>query len=238
MSINAAESKEADEVCASCGIAPVDDIKLKICNGGCDLVKYCSNTCQENHREQHEEDCKKRKAEIRDKELFEQPEETHLGECPICFLPLSLDPDKSSFYSCCCKSACNGCSYADCMNNRRNKCPFCREPVLIGEEENYKRVMERVKANDPNAFSQMGVIRGKEGDYDKAVEYYTKAAKLGDVDAHYRLGYMYYNGHGVEKDEEKVIHYLEKAATGGHPLARHNLAYHEEKNGNITSKEW
>ena len=34
----------ADElmVCANCGIAQVDDIKLEECDG-CDLVKYCSN---------------------------------------------------------------------------------------------------------------------------------------------------------------------------------------------------
>ena len=41
--------KEAVEVCcANCGIAQVDDIKLKICDGGCDLVKYCSDRCQGN----------------------------------------------------------------------------------------------------------------------------------------------------------------------------------------------
>ena len=58
---------EADVCCASCGIAEVDDIKLKECNGGCDLVKYCNDICSENHREQHDEECKKRKAELRDK---------------------------------------------------------------------------------------------------------------------------------------------------------------------------
>ena len=39
---------EADGViisCASCGRAEVDDIKLKMCDGGCDLVKYCGDEC-------------------------------------------------------------------------------------------------------------------------------------------------------------------------------------------------
>jgi hypothetical protein len=45
--------------CASCGIAAIDDAKLKKCNDGCDLVKYCSDGCQEKHREQHESACKK-----------------------------------------------------------------------------------------------------------------------------------------------------------------------------------
>ncbi len=77
-------------LCANCGIAQVDDIKLKICDGGCDLAKYCSDKCQKNHRDQHEEGCNQRKAELHDKQLFEQPDGAYLGECPLCFLPLPI----------------------------------------------------------------------------------------------------------------------------------------------------
>ena len=42
---------------------------------------------------------------LSDKELFEQPDGSHLGECPLCVLPLSLDLKKSTLYSCCCKLA-------------------------------------------------------------------------------------------------------------------------------------
>jgi hypothetical protein len=47
----------ADElmVCANCGIAQVDDIKLEECDG-CQSVSYCSDRCQESDKEQHEED--------------------------------------------------------------------------------------------------------------------------------------------------------------------------------------
>ncbi len=71
--------------CASCGIAEIDDIKLKQCDS-CDLVRYCSLDCQREHKAQHEDVCKKRAAELRDKLLFKQPESTHLGDCPICCL--------------------------------------------------------------------------------------------------------------------------------------------------------
>ena len=68
--INAAEEvEEADEnnkVCANCGVAEVDDIQLEDCDR-CDLVKYCSDKCKEEHREQHAEECKKRKAKLHDK---------------------------------------------------------------------------------------------------------------------------------------------------------------------------
>ena len=223
--------KEVEVCCANCGIAQVDDIKLKICDD-CDLVKYCSDVCREEHREQHDDACKKRKAELRDKELFQQPEETHLGECPLCFLPLSLDIRKNTFYSCCCKEACKGCDYADYKSSGNTNCPFCREPAVNGEEENVKRVMERVKVNDPNALNHMGKGRYNEGNYDTAFEYFTKAAELGDAASHFDLGDMYYIGRGVEEDEEKGVFHWEKAAIGGHPVARHNLGAYEGMNGN------
>src|SRR5210317_664982 len=123
-------SVDANEVCACCGKAAVDDVKLKKC--ACNLVKYCSVDCQKNHRPQHKKTCKKRLAEIRDDALFAQPEISHYGECPICCLPIPMDDNKSKINSCCCKIFCNGCSYA---NKKREweqgleyKCPYCREP--------------------------------------------------------------------------------------------------------------
>ena len=121
--------------CASCGIAAVDNVKLKKCDGGCDLVKYCSYECQQLHQELHEQECKRRVDEIRDdiqrraaelrqsflhaelhdKDLFTQPDGSHMGECPICFLPLSLDITKSNIMPCCSKFICDGCTYANQM---------------------------------------------------------------------------------------------------------------------------
>ena len=112
-------------------------------------------------------------------------------------------------------------------------CPFCREPTATSEEESDKRLMKRVKANDPAALSQMGSRCYVEGDYDAAFEYLTKAAELGDTAAHFNLGLMYWKGGGVEKDEEKAVYYYEKAAIGGDPQARNNLGYYEEENENI-----
>ena len=93
--------------------------------------------------------------------------------------------------------------------------------------------MKRIEANDPAAINHMGEKCYNEGDLNSAVEYFTKAAELGDSEAHYRLSLMYHDGIGVERDEEKEIYHLEKAAAGGHPEARHNLACEEGTNGNI-----
>ncbi|KAK1737397.1 hypothetical protein QTG54_011683, partial [Skeletonema marinoi] len=93
---------EADSCCASCGIAEVDDIKLKICTA-CKSVRYCSVECQQEHRPQHETNCKERAAELRDEILFRQPESSYLGDCPICCLPLPLDIQRAMLQTCCSK---------------------------------------------------------------------------------------------------------------------------------------
>ncbi len=226
------EVEEADVCCANCGIAEIDDKKLKDCDG-CDLVKYCGYVCRECHREQHDEECKKRAQQLHDKKLFNQPDGTHKGECPLCFLPMPLVPQKFGFHPCCGKLICDGCCYAHHVKSGSETCPFCREPTAADEEEGNKRMMERIKANDPAAVYQMGTRRYFEGDYDTAIQYWTKAAELGDVHAHYQLSTLYRKGHGVEKDEEKEIYHLEKAAMGGDPDARHNLGCSEGRNGNI-----
>ena len=228
--------KSSDDVmmcCASCGIAAVDDVKLKDCTGGCDLVKYCSDECQENHRDGHEKECKKR---LRDKQLFTMPDGSHLGECPICCLPLPLDPKKSTMMPCCSNWICSGCCYANQMREieagLEERCVFCREPLTKSHQEGVKNVLKRIKENnDPVAMCQMGIRRYEEGDHETALEYLTKAAELGDADAHYNLSVMYADGGGVEKDAEKEIHHLEQASIAGHPMARHNLGCIEAHNG-------
>jgi len=220
----------ADICCASCGIAEVDDIKLMDCDD-CDLVRYCSDECKANHLPNHEEMCKERAAELRDEKLFKQPESSHLGDCPICCLPLSLNIKESSLYSCCSKWICNGCVYAHHTRqfNRQinNTCPFCRCPTTTTTEGDHLHFKKRAAANDPVAIHKMGMKHYEEEDYDTAFEYCTKAAKMGDVDAHNSLSIWYREGKGVEKDEKKEVYHLEQAAIGGHPTARWNLACHE-----------
>ncbi|KAK1747256.1 hypothetical protein QTG54_002600 [Skeletonema marinoi] len=211
--------EETDDImmcCASCGIAGVDDVKLKKCIA-CYLVKYCSIKCQREHRSQHKKECKKRAAELRDEILFKQPESSHHGDCPICFLPLSLDNDKSSVMSCCSKIICDGCNEMRELEGKiQPKCPFCRHSPPKSQAEARKNNMKRVEANDPVAIC------------------------VGDIVAHNNLSVMYQKGEGVEKDDKKAVHHLEQAAIGGHPKARHNLGVIEKENGrnNRAVKHW
>ncbi len=183
------EAAAADMCCASCGQAEINDVPLKKCDGGCDLVKYCTGVCQENHREQHEKACKERAAELRDRDLFTQPDSSCYGECPICCLPLPLDPKKSTLSPCCSKTICNGCNYANQKREfeagLKHKCAFCREPDKHSKKEAEKRMMKRIKKKCPVAMRFMGQKRLREGDYESALEYFMKAAALGHVLAHY-----------------------------------------------------
>jgi len=207
--------------CGSCGITEIDDIKLMKC-ADCDLVRYCSDKCQQDHRPQHERACKERSAELRDEVLFRQPDSTHFDDCPICFLPL-LDRDQCSVFRCCSKLICNGCVHATFFQIQM--CPFCRCP--ISEVGSKKNEMRRIAANDPFALREMGKKYDIKEDYEGAFEYWTKAAEFGDVEAHDLLSTLYRKGQYVEKDEEKERYHLEEAAIGGHPVARYFLAINE-----------
>jgi TPR repeat protein len=138
---------------------------------------------------------------------------------------------KSRMHRCCSKWICLGCEYANKNREREQgleyKCLFCREPVPKTDEEHEKNLMERVKANDPVGLFQMGSVCDDKGDYEGAIQYWTKAAELGNVEAHFNLSQLYMMGEGVEKDKKKAVHHLEEAAIGGHPGARYNLGCHE-----------
>jgi hypothetical protein len=231
------ESEPDDDItimlCASCRMAEVDDIKLKQCPN-CDLVRYCSDNCLQGNLSQHDAQCKERAAELLDQILFRQPESTHLGDCPICLLPLPIDPKKSTVHTCCSKTICIGCRLASAIRESEGRldptCPFCRQSIPKTQEESKRNKMKRIEKNDPLALYHLGTRRLLDGDYNTAFEYLTKAAELGDVEAHHQLSIMHRKGYGVEKDEEMEIYHLEVAAIGGHPDARYNLGLYEARN--------
>ena len=246
--MSAAAESEIDMMqrCASCGITGGDDIKLKRCTA-CHLVKYCSVKCQKDHRKQHKKECKKRAAELHDEILFKQPEGTHLGDCPICCLPVPIDTStvgKSVFMTCCSKRVCVGCNLAnkrrETEERQEHKCPFCRKVMPTTEEEINERLIMRIEANDPVAMCSMGKEKYVGGDYKAAFDYLTRAVALGNVDAHYQLSILYHNGEGVEKDEKKELHHCTEAAIGGHSKARQILGCMEGMNGRMERavKHW
>ena len=136
--------------------------------------------------------------------------------------------------SCCTKMICIGCFYTSIkyevenkVGKRKRTCPFCRQPEPQGEAEIERYKKRRIEVNDPVAMLEAGKKCYHQGDYENALDYFSKAAELGGAEAHYCLSFMYWDGHGVDRDMAKKLQHLEQVAIGGHPKARHNLGVHE-----------
>ncbi|EJK75528.1 hypothetical protein THAOC_02746 [Thalassiosira oceanica] len=156
-------------------------------------------------------------------------------DCPICQLPLPLDPLQSAFRMCCMKEVCNGCVLATRKRGMWD-CPFCRAPAP-DESQVLAMIQKRVAAGDPVAIFNLGNRYhfgryGLEKDVARAIELYERAAELGVTDAHYNLGTLYDEGTDVEKDVDKAICHYETSAMGGHVFARFNLGCKEYNAGN------
>ena len=243
MSKKSIEIAADEKFCANCGVTEIDEIKLKPCDK-CDLVSYCSDECQLNHEEVHEIACKERAAELRDEILFKQPESSHLGDCPICFLPMPLDKNLTSMQFCCSKLICLGCYYANSVRaiekRLKQQCPFCRKNLPKTDDEIKKNLEKRVEKNDTVALREIGLRKRSEGDYYSAYEYLSRSAALGDVVAMYNLSLMHHYGHGVERDEERARYYLDKAAISGDVEARYflGLSEVEKRRYDRAAKHW
>ena len=218
--------------CAACGkVSNSDD--MNICNK-CKMVKYCNAACKKKHRSKHKKACERRVAELHEEQLFKDIEPE---ECPICFQPLPIHIDQTTFKSCCGKVVCNGCIYAMAMSEGKDLCAFCRMPPPTSEEE-IERLKKLMGKDNAEAFSNLGghFAEGSYGlsqDYRRANELWLKAGELGCAGGYYNLGCSYRLGDGVEVDQKKAKYYFELAAMHGHIKARHNLGCSEKQAGNL-----
>lgn len=62
------------------------------------------------------------------------------------------------------------------------------------------------------------------GKYTLAIQFYTEAAEVGNVDAQYRLGTLYARGLGVQQDLKDASYWYKQAAWSGNTGARAELA--------------
>jgi len=230
--------------CALCGSPGNDDGKLLRC-ANCHIARYCGKACQREHWKVHKRICKRRTAELKDEQLFKQPMSNHLGDCPICYLPIPVresrqDPLSYSLYTCCMTMVCNGCIYFkneyDLNRRLTPSCPFCRALLSNSEEKMIEDVEKRAADGSPLAIWRLGRLKIHDGDVAGALDCWHKAAKLGSVAAHYELSIAYnvrLEGHVVvHNNRERFQYHSEQAAMGGHPVARYNLGLNEMLDGN------
>lgn len=89
----------------------------------------------------------------------------------------------------------------------------------------YRKAAE---AGDVAALNRVALMsyRGEVGvaqDYQKAAQFFERAAALGDANAAFNLGKMYFEGKGVAKDIGKTLEYYRQAAGKEHVLALNTL---------------
>jgi TPR repeat protein len=73
-------------------------------------------------------------------------------------------------------------------------------------DENEIDILKKIASEgDDKARYKLGMVYLKRGDYSKARSYLFEAAKNGNKDAHYPLGWLYENGKGVTKNFKRAI---------------------------------
>jgi len=65
--------------------------------------------------------------------------------------------------------------------------------------------------------------KGVTQDYDKAMEWYQKAADIDYLPAIHNVGYLYYHGYGVPQDYKKAFQYFSRASERGYALSKGKL---------------
>lgn len=78
---------------------------------------------------------------------------------------------------------------------------------------------------DPAQLFADGQRSEAAGDYQKAFDAYMKAADMGHPQSQAQLGYLYFQGKGVEKNHPKAIDLFTKSSVQGNALGQHYLAY-------------
>ena len=79
------------------------------------------------------------------------------------------------------------------------------------------------KISRKDIFFGLGSDYFREGDYEKAVEWFEKGARKGDGRSQYALGYCYHFGKGVVRDFEEAVKWYKKAVRRGESNAQQML---------------
>ncbi|MCI7046793.1 tetratricopeptide repeat protein [Helicobacter sp.] len=111
---------------------------------------------------------------------------------------------------------------------------FCMLVSLVfASDSSFDEVLAKAKQGDAEAQFLLGLMydqgQGVKQDYEKAAEWFSKAANQGYAKAQYNLGAMYENGQAVRQDYKKAFEWYSKAANQGYAKAQYNLGAMYEK---------
>lgn len=98
----------------------------------------------------------------------------------------------------------------------------CNEPIAYATVDAPQQVQEAGWAmfNIGNLYFD---AKGVTQDYDKAMEWYQKAADIDYLPGIHNVGYLYYHGYGVPQDYKKAFQYFSRASERGYALSKGKL---------------
>eukprot|EP00729_Bicosta_minor_P011825 gene11825-biopygen25111 len=159
--------------------------------------------------------------------------------CPICLDnedDATVDGDDAAICTACGQSYCGACN-AGGLADRSPNCPTCRAPLVVSDEEEFKRLWKLEHDRSPGRHTPAAQCilggmydtgKGVQQDHVEAAKWVRKAAEAGFAHAQYNLGHMHVKGEGVEEDYVEAAKWVRKAAEAGHADAQHILGvkYH------------
>ena len=249
----AEKNETPTKLCSACG---KKSDALKKCTA-CKCVWYCDKDCQKRHRGEHKTECKLVKKELDKRggklDIGTEKDIGPLGklppreECPICMRVLPIHSKLHTYFSCCGKTLCGGCSHRHKIKSGewdesgqtlvQPTCAFCRTALPESEEEILAQLSKRVERKDPEALRFMARQYGDGNlglpvDQAKCIDLFGESAGLGCSFAQYQLATSHHIGEmGLEQNEEEAYKYYKKAAEGGDLISQHNLGCVEGGNG-------
>ena len=126
--------------------------------------------------------------------------------------------------------------YSECFLTLIDNCIAIKAKDRPQDIEKIEKVLEDeilpkseviLEHKDPQLQYEQGDMyyygKGVPTDYEKAIEWYEKAAEQGHEEAQYALGLMYQNGKGVAQDDQQAFEWYRKAAEQGHSDAQNHL---------------
>eukprot|EP00729_Bicosta_minor_P032525 gene32525-biopygen24272 len=154
--------------------------------------------------------------------------------CPICLDnedDATVDRNDAGMCTACGQSYCGACK-AGGLATRSPNCPTCRAPLIVSDEEEFKRCWKLVHDRSPgrhtptaqfNVGCRYDTGEGVEQDHVEAAKWYRKSAEAGHPKAQCNLGIMYRDGEGVEQDHVEAAKWYRKSAEAGNASAQCNL---------------
>ena len=193
-----------------------------------------------------------------DPELWKPQPETE--DCPVCMVPLPLDPDETLHRTCCGNTICCACEFEqgralELLNAKRDKkdqpplgpaCAFCRASKLIEDDAVLRSYKEKARKGDAAAAHKLATFYthgtyGVQINEPKALELYQFAANLGNRESMMRLAIIYQSGLlGEDENKTKANEYANEAIKKGKVTAHTLLAVSELEDGQIegATRHW